>query len=207
MRGMLKGVVVVSGIVLGNVAWAAERAVTVGVGTVTNDPFLYRHALAIGGQYRPQAHVSFGADLRYFLDQSDDDWKGLTKQLIEENHVSPDISKMNYAASVNVGVFPLATTREAFVVESRVGVLVSIGVVQTSDDLQALDTTSGDDRAEITQHQVHPSGGVSFVGDFWWGKNGLRLRRERIIYIEVVNATTLEMKNNELLIVEYGRRF
>jgi hypothetical protein len=186
---------------------ASERAVTVGVGTLTNDPFVYRHAVTVGAQYRPQAHVAFGVDVRYFPDLGESDWKGLTKQLVEENHVSPDISKMMYSGTVNLGLFPLSTTKERFVVESRVGVLVSVGVVRTSDDLEALDTTSGDDRAEVTQHQMHPCGGASIVGDFWWGKNGLRLRRELINYIEVVNATTLEMKSNSLLIAEYGRRF
>jgi hypothetical protein len=188
-------------------ASAAERAVTVGVGTVTNDPFVNRHAVTVGGQYRPQAHVAFGVDVRYFPDLGDSDWKGLAKQLVEENHVSPDISKMMYSGTVNLGLFPLSTTKERFAVESRVGVLVSAGVVKTEDDLSALDTDSGDDRAEATQHQVHPCGGVALVGDFWWGINGLRLRREQIIYIEVVNSTTLEMKNNSLLIAEYGRRF
>ena len=188
-------------------ASAAERAVMVGVGTVTNDPFLIRHAVTVGGEYRPQAHVAFGVDARYFPDRGDSDWKGLTKQLVEKNHVSPDISKMQYSGTVNLGLFPLSTTKERFVVESRVGVLVSGGVVKTEDDLRALDTTASDDRATGTQHQVHPCGGFALVGDFWWGNNGLRLRRERITFIEVVNATTLEMKSNSLLVAEYGRRF
>lgn len=194
-------------IVCGTPALAGESAVMVGVGTVTNDPFIYRHAVSVGAQYHPQAHVSFGVDARYFADLADSDWRGLTQQLIEENHVSPDISKMLYAGMASMGLYPLSTTKEGFGMESRVGLLVSAGVVKTKDDLSAMDTTSGDDRAAGTQHQVHPVGGMSLVGDFWWGRNGLRLRRDRMMYVEVVNSTSVEMKNNSLLMVEYGRRF
>ena len=73
-----------------------------------------------------------------------------------------------------------------------------MGVSQTVDDLSALQAEE-DERAQSTQVQVHPTtnfgGGIRMI----FNRNfAARVEGRSMIYIETVNATTLEMKNNFL---------
>ena len=184
---------------------AAEHQAAMGVGGVNNDPFLVRRMLSAGYEYRPQPNLSVGVDLHYSPDLGDKDWKPLTKQLIEENHVSPDISKIMYAARVGVTVFPVEYSTST--IQTKVGFGTNMGVVTTSDDLQALDTESSDDRAVVTQEQNHPCVGFVLSGEVWMDAMGARIRMDRLMYIETVNAITLEMKNTSVLMVDVMRKF
>ena len=79
------------------------------------------------------------------------------------------------------------------------GLRVGMGFAQTSDDLEALQAV-GDPQAEATQNQVHPTtnfgGGVRVVlGESF----AFRIEGRSLVYIETVNSTTLEMKNNFVL--------
>jgi hypothetical protein len=161
--------------------------------------------VAVGYGYRPQSNLSLNVDLHFSPDLGEADWKPLTNQLIQENHVSPDISKINYAGRFGLTVFPVEYSTVE--VQTKMGFGTSIGVVKTSDDLQALDTESGDDRAVVTQNQMHPCLGFVVTGEVWKGLTGGRLRVDQVMYIETVNATTLEMKNNSVVMIDLMRKF
>jgi outer membrane beta-barrel protein len=173
------------------------------VAFVANDPFLNRYIVGSGLNYNITEIFAIEANLDFSPDLAEGDWKPLTKQLIEENHVSPDISKLTYFGNVNFLFSPIygkvaVVGRE--IINFDIYGSFGMGATRTSDDLKALDTTSGDDRAEISQHQTHPTtnfgGGVRVI----FGKNiAARLEGRSMVYIETVNATTLEMKNNMLL--------
>jgi hypothetical protein len=66
--------------------------------------------------------------------------------------------------------------------------------------LEALDTEANDTRAVVTQHQMHPTtnfgGGARIIVS---ESLAFRVEARSLVYIEAVNATTLEMKNNLLL--------
>ena len=74
-----------------------------------------------------------------------------------------------------------------------------MGLTQTVDDLEALNATQ-DERAQSTQVQIHPTSNFGAGVRMIFGKNiAARIEGRSMIYIETVNATTLEMKNNFLL--------
>jgi hypothetical protein len=184
-------------------SFAAKHVVSAGAGAVTNDPFLRRRLLAVGYESRPEERVSFGFDLQFSPDLGDADWKPITKQLIEKNHVSPDISKLTSAGRMALTVFPVQHSEPSFM--TKVGFGTSAGLVRTSESLEAL---GDDERAVLTQHQVHPCFGFAITAEVWRADGfGIRMRRDMMVYIETVNATQLEMKNNGLFFIDVMRQF
>ena len=187
-------------------AQASETALYAGLGGVFNDPFLKRNILSAGIQVRPQVRfrdqptVAFGADAWFAPNIGDTDWKALTKTLIEEMHVSPDISKITFALRANAVIYPGKYTNGS--IETKVGIGTSFGFVRTTDDIEALDSTDQNERAVVTQHQIHPCSGLMLVGEIWRDNLGLRLRLDNVAFIEGVNATTLEYKGNSALLVD-----
>ena len=184
---------------------AFEQQGFAGIGGVNNDPFLKRYMLAAGYEFRPQSNLSVNVDVHYSPDLGEEDWTPLTKELITEVHVSPDISRINYAARVGLTVFPVDFVASG--IETKVGFGTSLGLVNTSDDLQALDAEDSDERAVVTQNQMHPCFGFVLSGEVWSGSTGGRIRMDRMAYIETVNATVLEMKNNSVVMVDVMRKF
>ena len=59
---------------------------------VANDPFLNRYIVGAGLIYNLTEIFAVEVNMDFSPDLGDADWKPVTKQLIEENHVSPDIS-------------------------------------------------------------------------------------------------------------------
>jgi outer membrane beta-barrel protein len=170
---------------------------------VANDPFLNRYIVGTGINYNFTEIFAIELTMDFSPDLKDGDWKPLTKQLIEENHVSPDISKLTYFGSMTFMFSPIYGKIAVVgrkIINFDIFGSFGMGVTRTSDDLQALDKEAGDDRAESTQHQMHPTtnfgGGVRII----FGENiAARIDGRSMVYIETVNATTLEMKNNLIL--------
>ena len=172
------------------------------LGFVANDPFLNRYI--IGGVFDYHLTEVFAAELQLGYapilgagGDSDPDWKPLSKQLLLKNSVSPDISKLTAHGSLALVFSPIygkaAVGRKiiAFDIFGYFG----LGVTATQDDLVALQNT--DDSAVATQNQVHPTtivGGGARVA-FSEGV-AARIEGKSMSYIETVNSTTLEMKNN-----------
>jgi hypothetical protein len=185
---------------------AAKHVISGGAGAVTNDPFLYQRFVSIGYETRPGARISFGGDLQFSPDLAAADWKPITKQLIEENHVSPDISKIQYAGRVGLTVFPVHHIGRTYT--TKFGFGTSTGLVRTSESLEALGAESTNERAVVTQHQLHPCFGTALSAEVWRNDGfGIRMRRDQLIYIETVNGTILEMKTNKLFYIDLMRQF
>ena len=170
---------------------------------VANDPFLNRYIVGSGLNYNLTEIFAVEANLDFSPDLKETDWKPLTKQLIEENHVSPDISKLTYFGNVNFLFSPIYGKIAVVgrkIINFDIYGSFGMGATRTSDDLKALDTTTGDDRAEVSQHQTHPTTNFGGGARVIFGKNvAARLEGRSMVYIETVNATTLEMKNNLIL--------
>ncbi|MES2640451.1 MAG: outer membrane beta-barrel domain-containing protein [Myxococcota bacterium] len=173
-----------------------------GLGFVANDPFLNRYMVNGIFDYHMTEVLALELQLGYapILGQggeNDPDWKPLSKQLLIENSVSPDISKLTANGSLAMAFSPIygkvAVGRKiiAFDIFGYFG----LGVTATQDDLVALQNT--DDSAVLTQNQVHPTtivGGGARIA-FSQGVTA-RVEGKSMSYIETVNSTTLEMKNN-----------
>ena len=170
---------------------------------VANDPFLNRYIIGTGLNYNLTEIFAVEMNMDFSPDLGDTDWKPLTKQLIEENHVSPDISKLTYFGSATFLFSPVygkVAVVGRRIINFDIFAAFGMGVTRTSDDLEALDTEATDDRAVATQHQMHPTtnfgGGARIIFD---ENLALRIEGRSLVYIEAVNATTLEMKNNLLI--------
>jgi outer membrane beta-barrel protein len=169
------------------------------LGFVTNDPFVNRYLGSLGFGY----HVTeiFGIELTVTgsPDFGESDWKPITKQIIENNGVTPDISKIQFYASGNFQFSPIygkvAVGSGRIIIFDVFGVF-GTGAVNTSDDLKALQKEN-DPAATATASQFHPTlnygGGARVI----FGETfAIRFEGRGLSYIEVLESTTLEMKNN-----------
>ncbi|MFH1466782.1 MAG: outer membrane beta-barrel domain-containing protein [Pseudomonadota bacterium] len=171
------------------------------VAFVTNDPFLNRYIGNVGLGYHATEIFEIEANVGFSPNLHDGDWKSLTTQLVENNHVSPDLSPLVFFGS---GSFVFSPIYGKVAVGHRIinfdiyGAF-GMGFVLTQDDLEALQQEE-DEYAIATANQIHPTtnfgGGLRVI----LGESlALRLEGRSLVYIETVSSTTLEMKNNFLL--------
>ena len=169
---------------------------------VTNDPFLNRYIIGTGVAYNLTEIFAVEGMLDFSPDLNEADWKPLTKQLVEENSVSPDISKLQTFGSfcfVFSPIYGKAAVLGRKIVNFDIYGKFGMGATQTVDDLTALQA-EGDPRAESTAVQVHPTTNFGGGARIIFNQNiAARVEGRSMIYIETVNAVTLEMKNNFLL--------
>lgn len=173
------------------------------LGAVANDPFLNRYIVGASVGYHLTEVFSLELDLGFSPDLGDEvDWKPLTHQLVDNNHVSPDISKLSYYGDVTFGFSPIygKVALGHRIINFDIFGAFGAGVAKTADDLDALQADPGDVRAEASAEQFHPTtnlgGGLRII----FNPNlALRLEGRSLVYIETVQSTTLEMKNNLLL--------
>ncbi|HCH63579.1 MAG: hypothetical protein CL927_08360 [Deltaproteobacteria bacterium] len=175
---------------------------------VANDPFLNRYIVGTGLAYHVTEIFAVEGTFDFAPDLGEGDWKPLTTQLVNENSVSPDISKLTMFGSLTFQYSPiygkLAIVGRDIILFDVYGNF-GMGFTRTTDDLEALQAT-GEERAEATQFQTHPTtnfgGGLRVI----FGENiAARVEARSMVYIETVNATTLEMKNN--LIIQAAASF
>ncbi len=175
------------------------------LGFVANDPFLNRYI--IGAVFDYHLTEIFAAEFQFGYapilgkgGENDPDWKGLSKQLLLENSVSPDISKLTAHGSAALAFSPIygkAAVGHNIIAFDIFGYF-GAGVTATQDDLVALQNDGPE--AVATQNQVHPTtimGGGARIA-FNEGV-AARIEGKSMSYIETVNSTTLEMKNNFIL--------
>ncbi len=168
---------------------------------VINDPFLNRNGVRIGFNVAPAPWVEVGTAIAHYPilghgGESDPDWKPLSKQLLLENSISPDISKLEWQWQTVARVHALRLLLGASW-HAGVGVIAGVTVVSTQDDLVALQRD--DEFAMATQNQLHVG---PVVGVFWEARRDrltLRVRYERDAFIETISSSTLELKQNGVL--------
>jgi outer membrane beta-barrel protein len=173
------------------------------VAFVANDPFLNRYIVGAGINYNITEIFAAEINMDFSPDLGDADWKPVTKQLIEENHVSPDISKLTYFGSATFMFSPIygkVAVVGRKIINFDIFAAFGMGMTRTSESLEALDAESTNERAVVTQHQVHPTTNFGGGARVIFGENlALRIDGRSMVYIETVNATQLEMKNNFLI--------
>jgi outer membrane beta-barrel protein len=174
---------------------------TPAVAFVTNDPFLNRYIVAGGVGYHATEIFEIEANFGFSPNLGEADWKPLTSQLVNNNHVSPDLSPLTVFANAMFLYSPIygKVAVGHRIIPFDIFGAFGMGMVLTSDDLEALQQV-GDDYAEATANQMHPTtnfgGGLRVI----LGESlALRLEGRSLVYIETVSSTTLEMKNNFIL--------
>ena len=179
---------------------AAAAEFSLGATQTYNDPFLKQLAAMVGTAQSIAPGVRAGVNASLFLDRGESDWKNLTEQLVNENHVSPDISKRAWDVSFLLAVEPFRGRVGG--ISTGLGMYGGLGLVGTVDDLAALQA-EGDPRAESTESQIHPSQVWGTFSDVMLSETfSVRFRWHHVSYIETVNATTLESKGNAQFALE-----
>ena len=180
---------------------------TPSVGFVTNDPFLNRYIAGVRLGYHLTEIFAIEGELSYSPDLGESDWKPLTTQLVNENNVSPDISKLTLVSNATFQFSPIygkVALGGGNIIHFDIYGAFGMGVTQTRDDLRALQA-EGDPIAQATEVQLQPTtnfgGGVRVVFN---ETLAVRVDGRSLVYIETVNSTTLEMKNNFVLSAGVG---
>ncbi len=169
------------------------------LGFVTNDPFL--SVYMAGGSFAYHVTEVFGVEVSAtyapFVVR-----KPITVQIVEENQVTPDISKIQFLANASAQYSPVygkvAMGQNGIIMFDLFGTF-GTGFVNTNDDLEALQA-EGEEFAVATDAQFHPT--LNYGGGFRVIFNeGLAVRIEArgMSYVETLESTTLEMKNNMIL--------
>jgi outer membrane beta-barrel protein len=169
------------------------------VGFVTNDPFLNRYIVGARLGYHVTEIFAIELEASYSPDLGEADWKPLTKQLVQENHVSPDISKLMLITNGTFQYSPIygkVALRGNNIIAFDIYGAFGMGITRTKDDLDALQAED-DPIAQKTEVQIQPTtnfgGGARIIFN---ETVAVRLDGRSLVYIETVNSTTLEMKNN-----------
>ncbi len=172
------------------------------VGFVTNDPFIKRYLLGASVSYHLTEVFAIEGVGIWSPDFGDQDRKIITDQLINENKVSPDISKIEGFGNFNFVFSPIygkIAVSDRKIINFDVFGSFGTGVVKTNDDLEALNAED-DEAALATEHQTHVT--TNFGGGFRviFSKNfAARLEGRSMVYVETIGSETLEMKNNFML--------
>lgn len=175
---------------------------------VSNDPFLNRFIGGIGIGYHLTEIFAIEAMIDFSPDLGQADWKPLTEQLVNENEVSPDISKLGVFGSACFVFSPIygkAAISGRNIINFDIYGKFGMGATGTNDDLEALQKED-EASAIATQSQIHPTtnfgGGVRIV----FNENfAVRVEGRSMIYIETIDSEVLEMKNN--FIIQAGASF
>jgi outer membrane beta-barrel protein len=183
---------------------------------VINDPFLKRRIIGTGVAYNLTEIFAIEATIDYGMDLGDADLTTLTKQVKDDNNVAPDISRLMAFGDVTFVYSPIygkAAILGRKIVNFDVYGKFGMGIGQTKDDgtisgiLDGEDNqcpdiaslNSGSEAALFCQTQIqwHPTttfgGGVRVIFN---DNMAARLEGRSLTYIETVNSTMLEMKNN-----------
>ncbi len=168
---------------------------------VTNDPFLNRYIVGASFGYHATEIFEIEANVGFSPNLDEADWKPLTSQLVNNNHVSPDLSPLTFfgnATFVYSPIYGKVAVGHRIIPFDIFGAF-GMGAVLTSDDLAALQQED-DPYAQATANQTHPTtnfgGGLRVV---FAESIALRVEGRSLVYIETVSSTTLEMKNNFIL--------
>lgn len=172
-------------------------------GFVTNDPFINRYLVGASFAYHMTEIFAIEVIGSFSPDFGTGDWKPITDQLVNENKVSPDISKIMYYGNLNFQFSPIygkIAVSDRKIINFDIFGAFGTGIVNTNDDLKALQA-EGVPSAIATEVQFHPT--TNFGGGFrviFSESLAARLEGRSMIYIETIDSTTLEMKNNFMLL-------
>lgn len=169
---------------------------------VTNDPFLKRYIVGANLGYHITEIFAVEATLAYSPILGEADYKQVTKQLIDKNNVSPDISRLTAIAAGSFQFSPIygkVALNGKNIINFDVYGAFGMGVTRTVDDLEALQAKPDDPIYTNTEVQWQPTtnfgGGARVIFNEWFA---IRIDGRSMVYIETVGSTTLEMKNNFL---------
>lgn len=173
----------------------------IGPSALVSDPLLRQFGIQGTATIPLTDHygVLFGTGI--YLNRGQADWSALTKQIVEENKVSPDISKHRLSAYSALYVEPAHFSDGDL--SASIGAYAGVGFVNTQDDLEALGSDSSE--AQATANEIHPAGIWGMYTDLYFTPTThMRFKAHKTHYIEVVASKTLLVKTSLFLGAEIG---
>ena len=170
---------------------------------VANDPFLKRYIVGSGINYNITEIFAVELALDFSPDLGEADYKPVTTQLIKKNSVSPDISRLTYFGSASFLFSPIygkVAVMGGKIINFDIYTAFGMGVTQTSECLECLDADENLDATRNTANQLHPTTNFGGGARIIFNENlAFRIEGRSMVYIETVNSTQLEMKNNFII--------
>jgi len=170
------------------------------VAFVANDPFLKRYIVGSGINYNVTEIFAVELSFDFSPDLGEADYTAITKQLRDKNSVSPDISRLTYFSSASLLFSPIygkVAVMGGNIINFDIYTSFGMGFTQTSECLECSDDADGKTLAAKTSEQVHPTTNFGGGARVIFNENmAFRHEGRSMVYIETVNATQLEMKNN-----------
>jgi outer membrane beta-barrel protein len=174
------------------------------LGFVSNDPFINRYIFGGNAGYHFTEILSAEISGSFSPNFGQGDWKPITRQIIENNKVSPDISKVIWVMNATAQFAPIygkiAVGPRAIIIFDIYG-LFGMGVTGTQDDLEAIQCAGVEGSPCVLtasqQHVTTTIGGgfrVALSDSF-----AVRLEGRSLSFIETLNGSSLEMKNNFII--------
>lgn len=182
-------------------AWGAKPETTestrprtvfeVGAASVVNDPFqrVYGPQLGLGMEWTPWLRTE--AAVGWYPDLGVTNYKPLTRQIIEDNNVSPDLSPILSRGVARATLVPFKV--DAPGLKGSIGAEIGIGAVLTNDNLDIIGQEN-DAEALATETEFHAATSFGMVGELRGANHGVVLRLERTSYVETVSGIE-ERKN------------
>jgi len=177
-------------------------AVTPMLAAVTNSHYLRRRFVGASLAWHLSDIFAVETTLAWGPDLGTADWKPITWQLLEENKVVVELSRLTLWGT---GAFQFTPIHGKFAWNGRrvahfeLFGLVGGGFAQTVDDLDAMGATD-DPLSQATAIQWHGvatagAGARLFLSNTW----ALRVEGRNVHYLETLGAVDLLMKNNFLV--------
>jgi len=189
----------VAALLLVSLSLASSLGFAAGGQGLLNDPFQRALGARISGLWAVRPALDLEVGIVGFPSLGNSALRPLTNQLINENHVAPDISAPRWQAHLVAVGLPLQARFGSL--QSRSGFYGGLGLIQTVDDLELLQA-QGDPQAMATQVQWHGTPVYGITSEVGTEQIRARVRMESTHYVETVNGTTLEMKGGRALVVE-----
>ena len=160
-----------------------EIEVFAGLETTVNDPLLVRRGAHLGGAVRPLPWAGVVATVGAYPSLGTTDWTPLTRVLVEQNQIVPDLSRLVSQGAVFAELTPIRTRSEPVSAALHLG--LGAGYAYTVDDLEMVQL-EGSPIAERHERELHPTVAWSVSADALRGPVGLRLRYSETRYTENV---------------------
>ena len=160
-------------------AEGVELVLGLGAEVTANDPFLVRRGALLTAELRPIPALGIGLSGAYYPDLGQADWTALTRRLVFENEVTPDLSRMMAREQLQVAAYPVRGRSDRG--GSALGAFVAVGLTQTADDLAVITDA---ERGADWVRETHPYVGGGLTAEVNRGWLGLRGRLELLRYRE-----------------------
>jgi len=178
-------------------ALAVEGSVGIGLEGTWNDPFVNTVGARLSAELSPFPWLRAGVAGGVYPLAGEQSWTDLTRQLHDQHNLAVELSHMLGRGMGEVTWVPLRTTSDGprGRWEESLGLTVGLGGVLTQDDHETLGVTQGTNQSYDTHaREWHPASVLGVVGEVRCERWGVRLRMERLRYVEVVLDIVQEEK-------------